>query len=477
MVFSSVEFLFFFLPLTLAAVFVTPERARNHVLLAASLLFYLWGGGALILLLLVAIVANYLAGKAVAAGLARGDDRLRNLGVAASVVVSLGMLSYFKYANFVVDQLNDAGDALGVGPIAWTSITLPIGISFYTFQAMSYTLDLARGRAEPVRSLFDFALYVSLFPQLIAGPIVRFHVIAEELRERHTRLDDVAEGAVRFVWGLSKKVLIADTLAPVADAAFDQGQGELSIVGAWIGLLAYGFQIYFDFSGYSDMAIGMGRMLGFRFPENFARPYSALSITDFWRRWHITLSTWFRDYLYVPLGGNRGTALRTNLNLVIVFVATGIWHGAAWTFLGWGLLHGATLLWERWRGTRYVEEAPNPGLARARTLLLVLLFWVIFRSKSVDRAIAYWYSLVGGGSGVVSGDVVFTSIDLPALLALAVGTATLFLGGKTLLGAKVSAGASRRRDLARAGLFVVVFPLTLMTVLSDTFSPFLYFQF
>ena len=291
MVFSSIEFLFFFLPLTLVATFAAPERARNHVLLAASLFFYLWGGGALILLLLFAIVVNWGAGKVVARGVANGDARLRNLGVTLSVVISLGMLSYFKYANFMVDQLNNIGDAVGVGPVAWNRVVLPIGISFYTFHTMSYTIDLARGRAQPVRSLADFALYVSLFPQLIAGPIVRFHVIADELWKRSVRLEDFAEGTVRFVWGLGKKVLIADTLAPIADAAFDQGQGDLSVAGAWIGLLAYTFQIYFDFSGYSDMAIGLARMFGFRFPENFERPYSALSVTDFWRRWHITLST------------------------------------------------------------------------------------------------------------------------------------------------------------------------------------------
>lgn len=477
MVFSSVEFLFFFLPITVGLALVVPKRARNGVLLAASLFFYLWGGGALILLMLAAIVVNYLAGLVVARGMATGDERLRNLGVAASVVASLGMLSYFKYANFFVAQLNNVGDAVGFGPIAWTSVILPIGISFYTFQAMSYTIDLARGRAEPVRSIFDFALYVALFPQLIAGPIVRFHVIAEELVERNTRLEDFAEGSVRFVWGLSKKVLIADTLAPIADVAFDQGGGNLSVTGAWIGLLAYTLQIYFDFSGYSDMAIGMGRMLGFRFPENFQRPYSALSITDFWRRWHITLSSWFRDYLYVPLGGNRGSEVRTYRNLAIVFLATGIWHGAAWTFLGWGMLHGATLLWERWRGSRHTEDAPNRALARARTLLLVMLFWVIFRSKSVTRSVDYWLSLVGGGDGFISADVVFANLDAIGLLALVVGVATFFLGGGTFLGETLAKGSSRRTTLVRAAVFVVILPLTLMSVLSSTFSPFLYFQF
>lgn len=476
MVFSSVEFLFFFLPLTIALTFASPRWARNKVLLAASLLFYLWGGGALIVFLLASIVVNYGAGVLVARGMASGSDRLRNLGVAISVVVSLGMLSYFKYANFLVAQLNRAGDVVGIGPVAWTSVALPIGISFYTFQAMSYTIDLVRRRAEPVRSIYDFALYVALFPQLIAGPIVRFHVIADELISRETRLVDFAEGSVRFTWGLAKKVLIADTVASVVDAAFADS-GGLSMAGAWIGLLAYTVQIYFDFSGYSDMAIGMGRMLGFRFPENFQRPYSALSITDFWRRWHITLSSWFRDYLYVPLGGNRGGELRTYANLLIVFMATGLWHGAAWSFLAWGLLHGATLLWERWRGTRYVDAAPRPTLARLRTLLLVMLFWVMFRTESVTGSVRYWHALVGGGSGLLAGDAVFESLDVVGLLALLLGVSTFWFRGQLFVGERLSLGTSRPALVGRVVVFAVILPITLLAVVSSTFSPFLYFQF
>lgn len=477
MVFSSIEFLFAFLPLTLAVYFAVPTRARNAVLLVASVLFYVWGAGALALAMLFVISINWGAGLVVA--WAREHDRpdLRVAGVAISVLSCLGVLSYFKYANFAVAQVNRVADQFGIGPVAWTSIALPIGISFYTFQSMSYTIDVARGRTEPLRNIFDFALYVSLFPQLIAGPIVRFHEIAGEIRSRTTRLGDFAEGAVRFVWGLSKKVVIADTLAPVADAAFDSPADGLSAVGAWIGLLAYAFQIYFDFSGYSDMAIGLGRMLGFHFPENFRRPYSALSVTDFWRRWHITLSNWFRDYLYVPLGGNRGSARRTQVNLVIVFVATGVWHGASWTFLAWGLWHGGVMLWERSRGTGHIAEAPNEGLARARTFLIVLLAWVLFRDTSISGAVGFWGALFGQGAGLLDGDIVLRTIDLRELAVLAVGLATLALPRDLFIGQIVEKRSGRRPAAARVALFAGAFPLTLLLIVAGTFSPFLYFQF
>ncbi len=476
-VFSSIEFLFAFLPLTLAAYFILPKWARNGVLLVASLVFYTWGGGAFVLLLLFSALVDYSAGRYVASSLAQDRTRGVHAGIAVSVGVNLLLLSYFKYANFAVSQLNAAGGRIGLEDIAWTSVALPIGISFYTFQSMSYTIDVARGRCDPLRRPLDFVLYVSLFPQLIAGPIVRFHEIAGEIRARTTRLHDFAEGATRFVYGLGKKVLIADTVAPVVDAAFDNDISQLSAAGAWIGLLAFTVQIYFDFSGYSDMAIGLGRMFGFHFPENFRRPYSSLSITDFWRRWHITLSNWFRDYLYVPLGGNRAGPARTNINLIIVFLATGIWHGAKWTFVVWGVLHGAFMLWERTRHTNYVSDAPHAIRARVRTLFIVVVLWTFFRAGTVPDAVAYVGSLIGGGKGPIGADLPLQTADLIELIALAIGLAT-FAFRRTFSGsALTTGGSSPAASVARVALFVVVLPLSLMLIVSGSFSPFLYFQF
>jgi alginate O-acetyltransferase complex protein AlgI len=476
MVFSSIVFLFFFLPVTLGTYFAAPRSWRNAVLLVASLVFYTWGGGAFVLLLLVTIAINYGAGRLVGWAVENGDVRWRNRGVALSVIACLGLLTYFKYANFAVEQVNQVSDQFGIGPVAWTSVALPIGISFYTFQAMSYTIDVARGRVACVRHPVDFAMYVALFPQLIAGPIVRFHEIADELVSRSTNLDRFSAGAMRFVYGLAKKVMIADTLAPLADIAFS-APDELSAAGAWLGLIAYTFQIYFDFSGYSDMAIGMGQMLGFHFPENFRRPYSALSITDFWRRWHVTLSNWFRDYLYVPLGGNRGSSRRTSANLIAVFLATGIWHGANWTFVVWGLVHGAFMLWERRAGTAFVEGARHEAWSRARTFLIVMLAWVLFRSESLSSAGDYFFALIGENRGLVDLDGVVRATDLRELVVLGVAGSTLLLPRTFFGGRLVAEARGWRPGAARVALFAIAFPITILLIVSGTFSPFLYFQF
>ncbi|MBU1492451.1 MAG: MBOAT family protein [Actinobacteria bacterium] len=475
MVFSSIEFLFLFMPVAIGAYFVVPRALKNHVLLAASLLFYTWGGGAFVFILAASIAVNYWAGGFAAAAREQGNDRRRAIGVAVGVAANVALLGYFKYANFFVDQLNSVGDALGIGTIAWTNIGLPIGISFFTFQSMSYTIDVAMGRAERLRNPFDFALFVSLFPQLIAGPIVRYHQIADQLRDRRTRIDDVAEGVVRFAHGLVKKVLIADSVAVIADAAFGSNPSDLTTGAAWLGVAAYTVQIYFDFSGYSDMAIGLGRVLGFHFPENFNRPYSALSITDFWRRWHITLSSFFRDYLYVPLGGSRGSTAATYRNLVVVFLLTGLWHGANWTFVAWGAYHGALLIIERVTGQRPTEGASLPWLRRGFVLLLVMIGWVLFRAESLPAAVEYLRAMFTftGGVGAAVGDV----ITVKATIALAIGAASVLLPGRFVAGVELQQRVGAVPAVARAALMGLALPYTLMVVASGSFSPFLYFQF
>jgi alginate O-acetyltransferase complex protein AlgI len=417
-------------------------------------------------------VAGFVAGR----GHRDDSARLRRLGISITVLVNLGLLGFFKYANFFVEQMNTLGNRLGFETIAWTSIALPIGISFFTFQSMSYTIDVARGRSSHITNPVNFALYVALFPQLIAGPIVRFHEIAEEIGDRATTLDGFAIGAVRFSHGLVKKVIIADAAGAVAEPVFGLPAGDLTTTAAWLGVVAYTLQIYFDFSGYSDMAIGLGRMFGFNFPENFRRPYSALSITDFWRRWHITLSNWFRDYLYIPLGGSRNNRALTYRNLVIVFLLTGFWHGANWTFVIWGIYHGALLMIERATGQRAVDDPSAPAVRRLLTLLLVMIGWVIFRADSLGHAISFlqaMFTYQPGGLPVV--------VELAAspriMLIIALASAVVLLPRDFVGGLTLTRKSGWRPALGRTVLMFGALPYAAALISTGTFSPFLYYQF
>ncbi len=413
MVFSSPTFLFLFLPGVLLLHTALPPRARNALLLVASLLFYTWGELAYTAVMLASIAMNAAAGRALEAG--RLPPR-RVLGFA--VAANLLLLGVFKYANFVADNLSVATSALGLGPVELAPVHLPIGISFFTFQAISFLVDLHRGEVrEPTRPL-RLGLFISLFPQLIAGPILRYRDLAPQIAARRVDLGGFAEGVRRFSIGLAKKVLIADTLAGPADRIFALGAGELDAGVAWFGVACYTLQIYFDFSGYSDMAIGLGRMLGFRIPENFRHPYAAASIRDFWRRWHISLSTWFRDYLYVPLGGSRGGALRTGRNLLLVFLLCGLWHGASWSFVVWGLFHGAFLVAERAAPRLAV---PRP-LAHLYVLAVVMVAWVFFRADDLPHALAMLGAMLPlGGSSTAAPGYLVDQADGAVLAAFAAG--------------------------------------------------------
>src|SRR5436190_13114691 len=388
MLFTSPVFLFLFLPLVLGTYSLLGRRARNGFLLAASLLFYAWGEGIFVLVMCGSIVANYLFGRALDAS----GQRTGLLAVA--VATNLALLGCFKYANFLVDNLNAASAVLHVAPLHLEPIHLPIGISFFTFHALSYLIDVARRRVRAQRSPIDFGLYITLFPQLIAGPIIRYHDIAAQLAGRTVRRERFAAGVRRFVLGLGKKTLIADTLALPADAIFALPPASLTASLAWAGALLYTLQIYCDFSAYSDMAIGLARMLGFEFLENFDYPYVSRSITEFWRRWHISLSRWFRDYLYIALGGNRRGPRRTYVNLVTVFFLCGLWHGANWTFVVWGLYHGLFLVLER-RGAAAWLAARPAWLARAYTVFVVLVGWVFFRADSMTAAAGMLRAMAG----------------------------------------------------------------------------------
>lgn len=470
MVFSSQTFLFVFLPVVLLLTWAAPGRARRFVLLAAGLVFYAWGVQEFVLLVMASTLVDW--------GLALAIERTRKRWLLiAAVGQNLLLLGTFKYASFGVHQINRLADLVGADGVGALSIVLPIGISFFTFEKISYVVDVWRGDVRARRDPLDVLLFVSLFPRSIAGPIVRLREIAVDLREPRPRAEQVQAGAIRFSYGLAKKVLIADQIAPIADAAFaSAGDGTLTSTAAWIGLVAYTLQLYFDFSGYTDMAIGIGMMLGFRFPENFARPYSSVSMTDFWRRWHMTLSRWFRDYVYIPLGGSRHGDATTYRNLFIVFALVGLWHGAGWVFLAWGLYHGAWLALERRMGWRaFSGEAARPWLRRAATVLIVMLGWVLFRAETPGVALDYYVALVSFGDGGTT--VLDAALSNRAVTCMAIASLVVLLPAGRAGGAWVAEASGRVPSLARFATVGVALPLALLAAMAGTFSPFLYFQF
>lgn len=482
MVFASVEFLFLLFPITLLIYYLVGYATKavnplNLVMLTASLLFYYWGGGSYTIVLLLVITANYILGLVIHHFDGRSEG-LRKAAVAAGVVINLAVLGYYKYIGFVVSQLALLPDwAPKLDPAAY-KIILPIGISFYIFQAMSYLIDVYRREAVYQRNFLNFALYISMFPQLIAGPIVRYALIAEQINHRDTTpsVNQFADGVTRFCIGFAKKVIIADTMAVVADAVYAIPGGDMSAPTAWLGLICYTFQIYFDFSAYSDMAIGLGLMFGFKFPENFNRPYAAVSITDFWRRWHMTLSSWFRDYVYIPLGGSRGSTARTYANLWLVFMATGFWHGANWTFIFWGAYHGAWLIIERIFGLRTVENGRSEVLHRLVTFTIVCLGWNLFRADSLTHAGQIYQSLFAGGFAMPPASVAqFVTNYFIAIFTLAVAI-LLFSQFRSLRDMAMDAG-SRFGRAARIALVGAAFPYAIMLLVSGTFSAFIYYQF
>ncbi|MBI5435082.1 MAG: MBOAT family protein [Planctomycetes bacterium] len=502
MLFSSPLFLFAFLPALLLLHALAPRRARNGLLLLASLLFFGWGEPVYLLLMLGSIAGNWWFGLRAERALA--EPRALRRVVGAATVFNLGLLGAFKYADWLLADLGRGLAALGLSSGAWPSfatllgesefarewlltddrrLRLPLGISFFTFQAFAYVLDVARGdlRAEP--RLGRVALYVSLFPQLVAGPIVRYRDVAAEIVRRTVTREGFAYGVRRFVIGLAKKVLIANVVAVPADLVFGLPSAELTGELAWLGVVAYTLQIYFDFSGYSDMAIGLGHLFGFRVLENFRHPYVARSITEFWRRWHISLSTWFRDYLYVPLGGNRRGEARTHFNLVTVFALCGLWHGASWTFVAWGLYHGLFLVVERAGIGARLERLPR-ALRHGYVLLVVIVGWVLFRADDFGRALEVAGALFGAApwsSAVRPLAQELDSLVVCALLAGALG-ATPWLATLQAWHRRATEAAERPRlhaALDCCGLVAVValFWLAAVQLASSAYNPFIYFRF
>jgi len=466
MVFSSTIFLCVYLPLVLLGYYICPKKGRNLFLLIASLVFYAWGEPKYVFLMIFSILVNYIFGRLMDKH--RENKKRLKLMLVLSVVIDIGLLSVFKYTDFIITNVN----AIFGANFDLLNIALPIGISFYTFQAMSYTIDVYRNDVRVQKNLIDFGMYITMFPQLIAGPIVRYADVQDQLAERSVTTADFSEGIMRFVVGLGKKVLLANQMGAVWSDIYALG-GDVSALMAWTGAIAYTFQIYFDFSGYSDMAIGLGRMFGFKFPENFRYPYQSVSITDFWRRWHITLSTWFKEYLYIPLGGNRRGLARQALNLLIVWSLTGFWHGAGWNFVMWGLYYFVILFIEKLFLLKALDKLPK-FFRHVYALLLIIIGWVIFASDDVSVLLPFLGSMFGA-NGAVGGMDVYTLLTKAVLLIICC-VASTELPKKLFLSA---AGAMNEKAAftLKSVLMIALLALSMILLIGDSYNPFLYFRF
>ncbi len=480
-VFSSPIFLFGFLPLVLSLYYLSPRSARNLLLLAMSALFYAWGEKLYVLVLSASLLVNYINARWIAWEQQQG--RSGRWVLTLGIVFNLGLLLTFKYLGFVSDNVATAWHGLGGNPWQAPHLHLPIGISFFTFQAMSYGIDVFRRQVAVQRNFLDFGLYIFLFPQMVAGPIIRYRDVAEQLHSRSHSLDKFALGVQRFIRGLAKKVLLATPLAATADAIFDLPPSELAASAAWLGLVCYTLQIYFDFSGYSDMAIGIGKMLGFDFLENFRYPYVARSVTEFWRRWHISLSNWFRDYLYIPLGGNRHGPWHTYRNLLIVFLLCGLWHGASWAFLAWGLYHGLFLIFERLGLGTFLETQWKPT-RHLYTLLVVMVGWVFFRCTYLMDALSYCSALAGGTAGWYQASAFWTwelAIVLPLAILAALPIRPWLENQRERLLARLPATHAQWVELGFALpallLLLTMFWGATLRLTAGTYTPFIYFRF
>jgi alginate O-acetyltransferase complex protein AlgI len=484
MVFSSHLFIFYFLPLVLLLNYTLPFRYLTLMLVIVSYVFYGWANPRWLILMLTSSAIDYFCGLALVhfSGLpTNGPDlpllpqgeprnRRQKIALAASMVSNLSILGVFKYFDFAAGTVNALARALGWNQQALNllHVALPIGISFYTFQSMSYAVDVYRGVARPLRNPIDFACFVALFPHQLAGPIIRYWSIAEQFRSRSLTYEKFARGAAFFCLGLSKKILLANPMGHVADATF--AVGSLHWYDAWYGVIAYAFQIYFDFSAYSDMAVGMALMLGFLFTKNFDDPYRATSITDFWRRWHIALSTWLRDYLYLPLGGNRKGLGRTYANLMTVMLLGGLWHGASWNFVIWGGIHGSMLAAEKACGQTAIVRIPAP-VRVVLTFLVVCIGWVFFRAETLSRTWDYLRSLFGFGAVTFGGEALAGTIYTPYHLAM------FLLCAIAVWAAPQAWNFTQRLTMSKAGVCLGLFAVSIMFLWTQTVNPFLYFQF
>jgi len=471
MVFSSVTFLFYFLPIFLALYFLLPFK--NLVLLVASILFYAWGELVYIFLMLFSIVTNFLFGLLIAKY--PYTSRFKKVALITGVMINLLLLTYFKYFNFLLGMFTESS--------AFEPVHLPLGISFFTFQAISYLIDVYRGDADVEKNPLNLGLYISMFPQLIAGPIVRFKTVAQQIHSRVENLNQINMGIRVFIVGLAQKVLIANTVALTADNVFALPATELTSALAWLGSISYSLQIYFDFAGYSNMAIGLGLIMGFTFPQNFSHPYISQSITEFWRRWHMSLSQWFRDYLYIPLGGNRKSSGRTYINLFLVFLLCGLWHGAAWTFILWGVYQGLFLIMERLKLSEWLALSWRP-LRHVYLLLVVIFGWVIFRADSIEHMLYFMQAMVGLNDTPISDPYYLNEyITTSILFAMLVGTILSMpvlhkIKEKFQLYTAADMKVKSRLTLfSLEAFYLISLLLSILFISSGSYNPFIYFRF
>ena len=468
MLFSSIVFLFTFLPAVVILYYLLPVRFRNVILLLASLVFYAWGEPVYLFLMLLSILFNYFSGLDIARNLQ--DKRAAKRSLVFNFIINLAVLGFFKYEGFVLDTLN------GILPvhISYHALPLPIGISFYTFQILSYIIDVYRGNVKVQTNLLNFALYVTMFPQLIAGPIVQYADVDEQLASREVSRTKFGEGSMYFIRGLAKKVLLANTSGMIFTEVSGLAKGNIAVMTAWLGAFAYMFQIYFDFSGYSDMAIGLGKMFGFEFNMNFNYPYVSKSITEFWRRWHISLSSWFRDYVYIPLGGNRVSKIKHIRNLLIVWFLTGLWHGAAWNFVAWGLYYGVILIIEKYLLSPVLDRLPDI-VRHIYSIVLVVIGWVLFFSSSFGQAADYIRVMFGAGAhGFADREsmYLFTSNLILWLILIFGSTPLVHFRYEHMLRSK-----KWNTTIINSVVYAALFIVCIAYLVTETYNPFLYFRF
>ena len=468
MLFSSIVFLFTFLPAVMILYYLLPVRFRNVILLLASLVFYAWGEPVYLFLMLLSILFNYFSGLDIARNLQ--DKRAAKRSLVFNLIINLAVLGFFKYEGFVLDTLN------GIFPvhISYHALPLPIGISFYAFQILSYIIDVYRGNVKVQTNLPNFALYVTMFPQLIAGPIVQYADVDEQLASREVSRTKFGEGSMYFIRGLAKKVLLANTSGMIFTEVSGLAKGNIAVMTAWLGAFAYMFQIYFDFSGYSDMAIGLGKMFGFEFNMNFNYPYVAKSITEFWRRWHISLSSWFRDYVYIPLGGNRVSKIKHIRNLLIVWFLTGLWHGAAWNFVAWGLYYGVILIIEKYLLSPVLDRLPDI-VRHIYSIVLVVIGWVLFFSSSFGQAADYIRVMFGAGAhGFADRESMYllTSNLILWLILIFGSTPLVHFRYEHMLRTK-----KWNTTIINSVVYAALFIVCIAYLVTETYNPFLYFRF
>lgn len=475
MVFSSIVFLLYFLPAFLLLYFITPSKLKNLVILFSSILFYAWGAPLFIFVILGTTTLDFFLVRVMHNS---ANDKKRKFFLILSLCLNLGLLFYFKYCNFFVENFNTLLHVIGVNGVKWTSVILPIGISFYTFESLTYAIDVYRRVHKPLSNFWNYQMYIILFPKLIAGPIVRYHEISDQVSDRSANytIDNILAGFYRFCIGLGKKVFIANVMAAKADLIFSSDLATITAGTAWLGALTYTFQIYFDFSGYSDMAIGLGKMMGFKFPENFNNPYTSQSITEFWRRWHMTLGNWMRNYLYIPLGGSKvESKSRLYFNLWFVFLASGFWHGAAWTFIIWGIYHGIWLVLERAFLLKIYQKI-GPIASTLLCFVLVLIGWVFFRADSFSFALGMIKKL-GSFNFTIDGALLDTQFLFFAALAILFSFFTAFSTGQKIQQKVYSSSFSILGNVGMTIASLLLFTLCVAAITSSNFNPFIYFRF